>query len=109
MWRHPEQKDDEVYLCNASDAGYARIGWATKRVGATPYDIKMQPIDNAGDFFPVFVKRAEMQAANVRSEDWLCRPGYPSYNTPEQEHIGEIPLIENGELFDRLFGEDKAV
>lgn len=51
-FRHPEQKDDEIFLENDS-------GWKTKRTGKVAYDEDGNIIENK---FPVFMKISEVIA-----------------------------------------------
>lgn len=76
---HPELRDGEVFLTNVSkptttesldyrfrdlldDDDYFSIGWKTKRMGNTAYDIYGDPITHMA---PVFVQREEMQRGGI--------------------------------------------
>ena len=52
-WKHPEQRDDEVYLGNFDNFGYAIIGWRTKRMGNVAYRDDGNLL-NDKNLFPVF-------------------------------------------------------
>ncbi|MBI2024758.1 MAG: hypothetical protein HYT03_01530 [Candidatus Harrisonbacteria bacterium] len=69
---HPELRDGEVFLTNASDddklptrlidyagnySDWESIGWRTKRRGVVAYDIYGRPVP---EMFPVFVQRNEL-------------------------------------------------
>lgn len=63
---HPEQQDDEIYLGNHQDYRRVKIGWKTWRAGKVAYDTKGNVLKNLE---PVFVKRQEIEAAIVASDD----------------------------------------
>jgi hypothetical protein len=54
---HPELAQGEMFLTNcASQDDYEEIGWLTKRLGTTAYDVIGKPIDG---YRPVFVWTSE--------------------------------------------------
>ncbi|OGC59730.1 hypothetical protein A3A70_02065 [candidate division WWE3 bacterium RIFCSPLOWO2_01_FULL_42_11] len=55
---HPELRVGEVWLTNADHQEFATIGFRTKRLGCTAYDVDGNPI-RGGDIQPVFVSRQE--------------------------------------------------
>ena len=58
--RHPEQQDDEVFVCNVQHREYDRLYWKTKRMGEVAYDQGGNRL-NYAEFSPVFVKRWEFE------------------------------------------------
>lgn len=44
---------------------FARVGWRTKRLGQTAYHANGKPIPKSQGFGPVFVQRAEIDAAGA--------------------------------------------
>ncbi len=82
---HPELREGEVFLTNASDdcmrmgfrslrdryeevdyrSGWDAIGWKTKRRGIAAYDVFNNPIDG---MFPVFVQREELVRAGINPD-----------------------------------------
>lgn len=75
---HPEKKDDEVFITNASDEGFRTIGWKSKRNGGKAYSPNGEPVCETEKFFPVFIKKSEVLEEKVRFEtsgkdipDWL--------------------------------------
>lgn len=60
---HPEAADDEVWIGNMFRSDFAMVGWTTKRLGKTAYLANGKPIPKTQGFGPVFVKRAEIEAA----------------------------------------------
>lgn len=59
--RHPELLEGEAYLCNSHTKDLPSFGWKSKRTGLVAYDIYDKVINNAPNFFPVFVSKAEVQ------------------------------------------------
>lgn len=62
--KHPECREDEVFLGNVDDEAFPSIGWKTKRRGSLAFDSDGEPIDHhwpGGR--PVFVKREELAKA----------------------------------------------
>lgn len=57
--QHPEQGSDEVFIVNADDKGFSRIGWKTKRKGIIAYNFLGIKINGV---FPVFAKKHELKA-----------------------------------------------
>ena len=79
---HPEQSDDEVYLCNhfwrrewESGKQAPLPGWKTVRLGDVAYDIYGAPLSPINRGQPVFVKRSELEEAGFAIEDrgWMER------------------------------------
>lgn len=56
---HPEQRDDEVFLGNCTEDGFNTIGWKTKRLGETAYDVDGNKISSVTWLRPAFRKRDE--------------------------------------------------
>jgi hypothetical protein len=70
--KHPEQKENEVFLGNFTKGGYYSIGWKTKRVGEIAYyaDIsKVIPHNYNPKYYPIFVQSAELQKAGITIDD----------------------------------------
>lgn len=59
MLRHPEQRDDEVFLANY-ERNIDDIGWESKRQGRVAFDIYGNNMSGFASLFPVFIKRAEI-------------------------------------------------
>ena len=55
---HPEKKEDEIFLTNATYDEYRHIGWKSKRKGHIAYDIFG---DRLNFVFPVFVNKQEYE------------------------------------------------
>jgi hypothetical protein len=60
--RHPEADADEIWIGNMFAVDFPKVGWETKRMGEVAYEARGRRIAN---FRPVFVKRAEIEAAGV--------------------------------------------
>ena len=64
--KHPEQKDDEIFIGNDIDSSFkASTGWKTKRRGKQAYqqlpfltDGTLIPVNNKA-MFPTFIKKEE--------------------------------------------------
>ena len=76
--KHPEKKDDEIYLCNADKAFYSRIDYKSKRTGKIAYDMNNKVIESSGsthDLFPVFIKKEEfeerMKNSNLIQQEYM--------------------------------------
>lgn len=72
---HPECEEDEIYLGNFTVEDFAKLGYETKRMGNTPYDIYGSRMYNT-DLYPVFVKIAVLKpATNIRLHyyDWQLK------------------------------------
>ena len=54
--QHPEAKDGEICITNATIENYQRILWKTKRMGEHAFSRHGQPIPT---LFPVFVQKKE--------------------------------------------------
>lgn len=64
---HPECASDEEWFCNVASADMAdRIPFETKRLGKRAFRFDDSEIE--GDFRPVFVKRAELEAKGYDAE-----------------------------------------
>ena len=61
---HPEQTPDEVWLGNVYRCDFLSIGWGSKRLGKQFLNSYGLP-EAAGGMRPVFVRRAEVEAAGV--------------------------------------------
>jgi hypothetical protein len=66
---HPEATADEVWICNMFTCDFVHVGWSTKRLGKQSYERSGKPITTAG-FRPVFVARAELEAAAADLSTW---------------------------------------
>ncbi|MCP3961321.1 MAG: hypothetical protein GY719_26030 [bacterium] len=65
--QHPEQREDEVFICNATVEAFRRIGHTSKRAGLQAYGADGAPIHETS---PVFVGRGELsEHLRARSED----------------------------------------
>lgn len=53
---HPEMREGELFLINATWAGYERIRWKTKRRGLQAYTEQGEEVTG---YIPVFVQRKE--------------------------------------------------
>src|SRR6478752_7236281 len=51
---HPEAGEGEVWFCNGTREGFARMSWRTKRLGQVAYDNLDKP---APEVWPIFVQR----------------------------------------------------
>lgn len=58
--KHPECREDEVFVSNVTESQYSDIGWRTKRRGNVAYGIDGKPIGDSREIFPVFVKKKEI-------------------------------------------------
>jgi len=58
---HPEAGEGEVWFCNGTLEGFARMSWRTKRLGQVAYDNLDKP---APEVWPIFVQRQELIDAN---------------------------------------------
>jgi len=57
--KHPEQKEDEVWLTNADEETFrTKIGYSSKRLGTVAYGSDGNLLKFDG-FWPVFVKKSE--------------------------------------------------
>ena len=61
MRKHPEQRNDEIFLQNATEADFNYSAHQTKRLGITAYDILGAVVPGLK---PMFVSRAEL-AENI--------------------------------------------
>lgn len=58
---HPEQKDDELFIGNASERSFKNILWKTKRKGKIPYSVVTgKPLVDS-NLFPIFITKQEKQ------------------------------------------------
>jgi hypothetical protein len=62
--KHPEQEDDEIFICFETKESFKKIGWKTKRLGKQGYDLipmllrdELIPVKQ---IYPMFVKRREI-------------------------------------------------
>jgi hypothetical protein len=62
---HPEILPGEVLIGNMFRSDFKFVGWKTKRRGVTAYLTNGKPIPKTQGFCPVFVTRAEIEAAGV--------------------------------------------
>lgn len=64
--RHPEQRDGEVYLGNATiESFHHQIGWRSKRMGLVAIDSRGERMQQSGSgwcpkYYPAFASREEM-------------------------------------------------
>jgi len=61
---HPEQKDGEVFLTNASRGDFGHVPWKTKRLGLIAYDGEGERM-YAEDWYPVFMQQRELLEAGA--------------------------------------------
>ncbi len=70
-YKHPEIKEGEIFLTNIVGlrldlepylSDFLAIGWKTKRLGMTAYDIYGNSLDG---MYPCFVQRAELLKAGI--------------------------------------------
>lgn len=63
--RHPEQRDDEIFLGNYTPEDRKAIGWKLLRCGEFAYrtDGSPYPYQEEHAVKPLFVRRSEVQAA----------------------------------------------
>lgn len=66
---HPEATATEVLIGNMWRSDFPKVGWKTKRLGKTAYLTNGKPIPKSQAFAPVFVQRAEIEAAGVPIPD----------------------------------------
>ncbi len=71
--QHPERKDDEIFLTNASLKDFNSLDlYETKRTGTVAYDIDGKPLgDRWPGSFPVFVKKDEYFSRNPSAKEDL--------------------------------------
>lgn len=65
---HPEAEPDEVRIGNMFKCDFRNVGWTTKRLGRVAYDT-LTGEKLSGGFRPVFVRRAEIEAAGIPIPD----------------------------------------
>lgn len=56
---HPELREGEMFLMNATPSDYNQIGYKSKRAGVAAYDTEGNRVKTGYVFFPVFVQKAE--------------------------------------------------
>lgn len=61
--QHPELRDGETFLINATVAVFNRIKWKTKRMGQKAYGADSNLLAAALVLFPVFVQQSELDEA----------------------------------------------
>lgn len=64
MTNHLEQTEGEIFITNATSEVYPKVGWKSKRIGITAYDINGKPIINQ-EYFPVFAQIDELRGAGI--------------------------------------------
>lgn len=65
--KHPEIREDEVWITNSDDKDFPQIGWETKRRGVVSLDWLGRPLGQRWPgSFPVFAKRSELAKAGVK-------------------------------------------
>ncbi len=64
--KHPEIGKGEVFLTNSEARHYNDIGWSTKRVGRTAYDVNGKIVKG---LYPVFVQRSELEKNGINPDD----------------------------------------
>lgn len=63
--KHPECRSGEVFIGNADEESFSKIGWRTKRKGTTAYLRSGKAISSEWPgAFPVFVKMSEVQGVS---------------------------------------------
>lgn len=65
---HPEADPNEVHIGNVYGADFQMVGWKTKRLGIRAMGSDGEVL-KGGNMKPVFVKRAELEAAGVEIPD----------------------------------------
>lgn len=59
---HPERRDDEVFITNADNWTWPKIGWQSKRQGKVAYSRDGKPLGALWrGAFPVFAKKDEIR------------------------------------------------
>lgn len=79
-YNHPERRENEVYLTNATFRGFASFGWTTKRIGEYAYDIygKCVPFFHHNEhIYPVFVSRDEYLSF-CKDNNYTPDPQFPN-------------------------------
>ena len=72
MFKHPEQRDDEIYLGNATETEYEVSSWVNKRLGEVAYNHWGQVVTSRDNYFPMFLARSEVEAKlklNISDEE----------------------------------------
>lgn len=67
--QHPEATAGEVFMGNLYAADFPAVGWSTKRMGKIPRDTLLGKPLKGGNMRPVFIQRAEVEAAGVEIPD----------------------------------------
>lgn len=65
---HPEAMESEVHIGNVYGVDFRRIGWKSKRLGKMAMGSDGEKL-KGGNMKPVFVGRAEIEAAGVPIPD----------------------------------------
>jgi len=76
---HPEAGEGEVWFCNGTREGFARMSWHTKRLGQVAYDSRDQPNP---EVWPIFVQRQELLDANEPIPQDAMKRNEPSCPNP---------------------------
>lgn len=75
MKKHPEQKPGEVFWMNAPGGNVDISRWESAREGNTSYLTKNgTKAPEKANMRPIFVKRAELEAAGVRITKDMVKP-----------------------------------
>ena len=72
MFKHPEQRDDEIYLGNVTEAEYELLSWVNKRLGRFAYNYEGRIVTSRDKYFPMFLARSEVEAKlklNISDEE----------------------------------------
>lgn len=60
-FKHPELKEGEIFLTNASNKQFSDADFRTKRLGNNAYDGNGKKLSH-DDWFPVFISKKELSA-----------------------------------------------
>lgn len=92
MKKHPEQKENEIYMGN--NAGYPYYsGWHSKRIGQIAYDINGELINPDYKLVPWFINKDELLSAGyvLNSED--LKYYIEGYSKSESLKASPIPVL----------------
>ena len=72
MFKHPEQRDGEIYLGNVTERQFELSSWVNKRLGKVCYNHEGQVVTSRDKYFPMFLARSEVEAKlklNISDEE----------------------------------------
>jgi len=78
MTRHPEQRDDELYLGNTDPDQFHKSAWVTKRMGNVARYGDGRAVESAGyggEMRPWFILRSEVEQ-KIRTEEAAQGPNW---------------------------------